>query len=350
MASLVIESPHARVAFGPGSLDKLPDLLDSLAVKRSLVVTTPGRRETADAVGVILDSRSAGVLAIAREHVPADVVQEAVAEVDRVKADCVVAVGGGSAIGLAKAMALARPLPIAAVPTTYAGSEMTSIFGLMEDGGKRTGRDPRVAPRVVVYDPVVTLTLPAKVSAASGMNAIAHAVEATYAPNVPKDVFAAAISAIRLLASSLPVIVRRIDRLPARMTAFAGAQAAGVALERTSMGLHHKICHVLGGTFNLPHALTHAVVLPHVVAFNAPAAPEAMTAVAAALGSEDAAAGLAALIRSLGLTATLSGLGFRHADADRAAELVTSASYPNPRPASPEDVRAILRAAGAPDA
>jgi maleylacetate reductase len=196
-----------------------------------------------------------------------------------------------------------------------------------------------------VYDPVLTLTLPARVSAASGMNAIAHAVEGAYAPNVTDEVFNAAIAAIKLLASSLPVIVRRIDRLPARMTAFAGAQAAGVVLERSAMGLHHKMCHVLGGTFSLPHALTHAILLPHVVAFNASAAPKAMAAVAAALNAQDAAKGLASLNRSLGLTETLADLGLREADIERAAELVTTASYPNPRDASAEEVREILRAA-----
>lgn len=341
---LAAESPHARVAFGAGAITQLGELLDSLPAARVLVVTTRGRASAAAPILHAAGSRVAGVAPIAREHVPSEVVHAALAEVDRVSADAILAVGGGSAMGLAKAIARDRGLPIAAVPTTYAGSEMTSIWGLTEGAVKRTGRDVRVAPRVVVYDPVLTLTLPARVSAASGMNAIAHAVEATYAPHVAADVVRIAIESIRLLAGSLPKIVQHPGDLDARTAAFAGAQAAGVALERASMGLHHKICHVLGGTFNLPHALTHAVVLPHVVAFNAPAAPDAISAIATALGASDAAKGIADLNRTLGLTASLADLGLKDADIDRAADLVAAASYPNPRPASAADVRGILRA------
>lgn len=342
MASPVAESPHARIAFGSGSLDQLGNLLDDRNVSRVLVVTTPGRSSTLALVLAAAGTRVAGVAPIAREHVPIEVIREALAEVDHVRADAILAVGGGSAIGLAKAVALDRPLLVAAVPTTYSGSEMTSIFGVTEGAVKRTGRDPRVAPRVVVYDPALTLSLPPDVSAASGMNAIAHAVEALYAPNVTDDVKAAAREAIRLLSESLPQIVAQPDDFQARTQAFAGAQAAGVALERAAMGLHHKICHVLGGSFGLPHALTHAIVLPHVVAFNAPAAPEAMSAVASALGGTDAAAALHALNRRLGLTQSLADLGFRASDIPRAAELVAASSYPNPRAASADDVQHIL--------
>jgi maleylacetate reductase len=345
---LIAESPHARVAFGPGALSQLGGLLDGLAVGRVLVVTTTGRSSSLEPILKAAGSRITGVAPIAREHVPSDVVRHALEEVDRLRADAVLAVGGGSAIGLAKAIALERGVPVAAVPTTYSGSEMTSIFGVTDGAVKRTGRDVRVAPRVVVYDPTLTLTLPAAVSAASGMNAIAHAVEATYAPNLRDDVSSVAREAIRLLSESLPVIVKRLDDVPARTAAFAGAQAAGVALERAAMGLHHKICHVLGGSFGLPHALTHAVVLPHVVAFNAPAAPDAMAAVAAALGTDEAEAGLHALNRALGLTKSLTDLGFDESDIPRAAELVATASYPNPRPASADDVRGILTRASRP--
>ena len=344
----IAESPHARVAFGPGSLSQLGELLDGLAVGRVLVVTTAGRSSSLEPVLGAAGTRITGVAPIAREHVPAEVVQQAVQELDRLRADAVLAVGGGSATGLAKAIALERGVPVAAVPTTYAGSEMTSIFGVTDGDVKRTGRDARVAPRVVVYDPMLTLTLPASVSAASGMNAIAHAVEALYAPGVTDVVAAAAREAIRRLSESLPAIVKRLDDVPARTAAFAGAQAAGVALERAAMGLHHKICHVLGGSFGLPHALTHAIVLPHVVAFNSPAAVDAVAAVAAALGADEAEAGLHALNRALGLSQSLTDIGFDEADIPRAAELVATASYPNPRPVSVDDVRGILTRASRP--
>jgi maleylacetate reductase len=275
-------------------------------------------------------------------HVPIERVREAVDEVDRLAPDGLVAVGGGSAIGLAKAIALDRPLPIAAVPTTYSGSEMTGIWGVTDGEEKRTGRDPRVAPRLVVYDPNLTLTLPADVSAASGMNAIAHAVEAMYAADAGPIATSAADKAIRLLASALPRIIRRLADRDARSAAHQGAHAAGVALGLASMGLHHKICHVLGGTFGLPHALTHAAVLHHVVAFNAPASPLAMDRIAEALGAQDAAEGLRALNRTLGLNSTLADLGLREADVNRSAGLIVSSSYANPRPVTEEDVRALL--------
>jgi maleylacetate reductase len=174
------------------------------------------------------------------------------------------------------------------------------------------------------------------------MNAVAHAVEALYAPNVGPIAIAAADEALRLLARALPAVVIRPADVEARTHALRGAHAAGVALELAAMGLHHKICHVLGGTFGLPHAPVHAAVLPSVVAFNALAAPEATTRVAAALGASDAAEGLRALNRTLGLTMSLSALGFRPDDVDRAAALVTSSTYPNPRPVSPHDVSALL--------
>lgn len=331
-----------RVVFGAGSAARIGAEFELLGLKRPLVITTPGRSAALASIRQHLGDRLAGVCDRAALHVPIERVREAMAEVDRLAPDSLIAIGGGSAIGLAKAVARERRLPIVAVTTTYSGSEMTSIWGLTDGEHKRTGRDPVVAPRLVIYDPELTLTLPAGVSAASGMNAIAHAVEAMYAANAGPEATAAAELAIRSLAQALPRVVAQPADLEARMQALRGAHAAGVSLELASMGLHHKICHVLGGTFGLPHAPTHAAVLPHVVAFNAPAAPDAMARIAGALGAEDAAAGLAALNRTLGLTATLGDLGFRKIDGDRAAELIVSSSYANPRPATAADVRALL--------
>ena len=331
-----------RVVFGAGSISRLGEELDALGWQHVLIVTTPGRSIALAEIRDNLSERVAGVCARAVLHVPVERVREAVAEVDRLSPDALVAVGGGSAIGLAKAIALERPLPIAAVPTTYAGSEMTGIWGITDGAEKRTGRDARVAPSLVVYDPVLTLPLPAEVSAASGVNAIAHAVEAMYAADAGPIATSAADKAIRLLANALPRIMARLDDLEARSAALQGAHAAGVALGLASMGVHHKICHVLGGMFGLPHALTHAAVLPHVVAFNAPAAPLAMDRIAEALGSAEAAAGLAALNRTLGLRATLGDLGLREEDVNRSASLIVSSSYTNPRPVTIEDVRDLL--------
>jgi maleylacetate reductase len=274
--------------------------------------------------------------------VPVDRQRAAIAAVERSTADGLLAIGGGAAIGLAKAIALERPLPIVAVPTTYAGSEMTSIWGLSEDGVKRTGRNPFVAPRLAIYDPNLTLSLPPSVSAASGMNAVAHAVEAMYAPQVGPVATAAAEDALRALAGALPQVVARPLDIDARTLALRGAHSAGVALELAAMGLHHKICHVLGGAFGLPHAETHAAVISHVAAYNAGAAPAAMSRIADALGVSDAPTGLAALVGTLGLTNSLRALGLRHDDIDRAAQLVVSGSYANPRPVTADAVRALL--------
>jgi maleylacetate reductase len=336
---------QARVVFGAGAATRIGEELDALGLERVLVITTAGRSAAHAAIRDQLGDRIAGVCDRAALHVPIERVREAAAEVERLSPDALVAVGGGSAIGLAKAVALERPLPIVAVPTTYAGSEMTGIWGITDGEQKRTGRDPRVAPRLVVYDPSLTLTLPAEVSAASGMNAIAHAVEAMYAADAGPIATSAADKAIRLLAHALPRIVARLDDLDARTSALQGAHAAGVALSLASMGLHHKICHVLGGTFGLPHALTHAAVLPYVVAFNAPEVPLAMERIAGALGAQDAAAGLAALNRTLGLNSTLGDLGLRAADVNRSAALIVSSSYANPRPVNESAVRALLLSA-----
>jgi maleylacetate reductase len=336
---------RVRVVFGAGAGSRLRDEIDALSVRRLLLVTTPGRAPSLASIRTHLGDGLVGVCDQAALHVPDVRVRAAVAEVDRVQADALVAIGGGSAIGLAKAVALERALPIVALPTTYSGSEMTSIWGVTDGETKRTGRSAVAAPRLVIYDPDLTLGLPADVSAASGMNAIAHAVEATYAAGAGPIAVAAAEEAMRLLARALPVIVDRPGDRDARALALRGAHAAGVALELAAMGLHHKICHVLGGTFGLPHAPTHAALLPHVAAFNAPASPESMARVTRALGVDDAAAGLHALNRRLGLHATLGSLGFLAADVERAAVLVTSAAYANPRPVTRDHVQEILRAA-----
>jgi alcohol dehydrogenase class IV len=308
-----------------------------------LIITSAGRMKTLESVHARLGERLAGLCTAAVSHVPLDVVQAAVRDVDRVHPDALVAIGGGSAIGLAKAVCLERSLPIVAVPTTYAGSEMTDIWGVTNAGVKQTGRDPRVAPKLVLYDPSLTTSLGPRTSAASGMNAMAHAVEAMYAVDASDATTSRAESAIRMLAQALPRIYATPSDLEARTLAMRGAHAAGHALQHASMGLHHKICHVLGGTFGLPHAPTHAAVLPRVVAFNGPAAPEAMNRIAAALGTSDAADGLHALNQTLGLTMSLSELGLRTEDIPRAAELVASSPYNNPRQAFAADVALLLQ-------
>lgn len=334
-----------RLVFGPGAVGELPLQLGRLGVRRAFLVTTGGRSAATVPGRELLGDLLAGAFDEAREHVPVATVMAAVERFSAARADACVAVGGGSAIGLGKAIARATNAPLAAVPTTYSGSEMTAIWGETDDAGKRTGRDPMVRPKLVIYDVTLTFGLPAGLSAASGMNAMAHAVEALYAASATAETKAIAEDAAGLLARGLPAIVADGTDVAARTAALAGAHLAGRALDEASMGLHHRICHVLGGSFGLPHARTHAVVLPHVAAFNAPAAPDAMARLARALGSDDAADGLAALNRALAITAGLRDLGLRDADVGTAAEEVTAKPYPNPRPATRQEVRELLTAA-----
>jgi alcohol dehydrogenase class IV len=261
-----------------------------------------------------------------------------------VKADCCVAVGGGSTIGFGKAIALSSALPVVAVPTTYSGSEMTTIWGISEGGAKKTGRDPKVLPRAVIYDPELTLELPPAVSAASGMNAIAHCVEALYAYDGNPIISLMAEEGLRALSKALPVIVKDMKNLEARSDALYGAWLAGMTISTTSVALHHKLCHILGG-FGLPHAETHSIVLPHAMRYNHDAAREAMTRIARAIHASDAPTGIFQLEKQLDLPMRLADLGMNEADLERAARIAVESPYPNPRKVEYGPVLDLLRAA-----
>jgi maleylacetate reductase len=335
-----------RVLFGVGVLRTLPDEVMRLGVSRVLVLCSAGQADTGKLVAEVLGDRIAGVLAEARMHVPIETAHRAQERAADVGADGCVAVGGGSAIGLGKAIALQHGLPLVAVPTTYAGSEMTPIWGLTEGGAKRTGRDPRVLPRSVIYDPELTLSLPAGMSATSGMNAIAHAVEGLYAPDASPIVSLMAEEGVRALAFALPAVVARTTNLDARAEAQYGGWLCGAVLGATTMSLHHKLCHVLGGALDLPHAQTHTVVLPHVLAYNAPAAPQAVTALSRALGgAPDPARELWELGGRLGAPHSLRELGMAERDIARIVDLAVASPYANPRPVTRDAVEALLRAA-----
>jgi alcohol dehydrogenase class IV len=337
-----------RVVFGEGALAQLPNEVQRLNANKALVLCTPEQTELAQQAADALGVRSVGVYAKATMHVPIETAIAARQEAQQLGADCCVTIGGGSTTGLGKAIALESGLPIIGVPTTYAGSEMTPIWGLTESGIKKTGRDKKVLPRTVIYDPLLTLTLPIGLSATSGMNAIAHCVEALYAPDANPIISMMAEEGIRALARSLPVIVRDSQNLVARTDALYGAWLAGASLGAVAMGLHHKLCHTLGGTFNLPHAETHTIVLPHAVAYNTPGAPQAMQRVARALGLDGAgaaAAGLYDLAAQLHAPLALRDIGLREADVDIAADLAVQNPYTNPVPLSRVGIRALLQRA-----
>ncbi len=318
-----------RVILEPGALARLPDELAALGFQRPFIVSTRGRSGNVAYLNALLGKSIAGFFTDAAEHAPVAVTDAAEVAVRFSDAGVIVAIGGGSSVGLGKALVLRTSLPLAAIPTTYSGSEMTSIYGVTDAKGKQTGRDPRVRPQLVVYDPMLTLDLSAEVSAASGLNALAHSVEAAYAANATTSTSQWARDSIQLLFQSLPRIAANPSDVTARTEALRGAHLAGMALESTTMGLHHRICHVLGGSFGLPHARTHAVLLPIVAEFN----------------RSEFTPGIVRLAQTLPVPRTLSALGFRSGDIAPAAVEIMAAQYPNPRPVSQADVEEILRVA-----
>ena len=344
IGSFTYEALPGRVVFGAGVLSKLAQEVDALGLKRAVVLTTPQQVAQGEHVAGLLGPRAAGRYGGARMHVPIGVVDDAMATIRESDADCLLAIGGGSTTGLAKALALRTSLPIVAVPTTYAGSEMTPIWGITEGGAKTTGRDLRVLPRLVVYDADLLKTLPPDVVATSGMNAIAHCVEALYSQTANPVTSLMAEEGVRAIAEALPRAAKTEIDGEARAQVLYGAWLGGTVLGAVGMALHHKLCHTLGGSFNLPHAEVHTIVIPHATAFNAAAASEAMQRIARALGArvEDAAGALFDLVAATGVKTRLSEIGMKEADLDRAADLATRNPYYNPRPIDRDSIRRLL--------
>lgn len=334
----------ARVVFGADSLHQLKAEVARLGKKRALVLSTPSPRGLHEQVAGLLGELCVGVYDQAVMHVPVETVNAAAVVCTSTQADVLVAVGGGSTLGLAKGLALRTRLPIIAIPTTYAGSEMTPIWGLSAGGYKTTGRDPVVKPVTVIYDPKLTLTLPPQLVITSAMNSIAHCVEALYAENANPIASLMAEEGVRVLAQSIPVVLAQPSDLTARANAQYGCWLGGTVLGMVGMALHHKLCHTLGGSFNLPHAETHTVVLPQVTHYNRDYAPQAMAALARALACPVAAVTgcLWDLAKDHGAPTSLAELGFKAEDLDRAVELATHNPYYNPRPVTRSGIRAVL--------
>ncbi|OAQ60225.1 maleylacetate reductase [Pochonia chlamydosporia 170] len=345
----------SRVIFGSGSVKKLPDEIKRLNVSRPLLLSTPGKSNYTNQLSDILQAASiavAGTFPHAKQHTPASVTEEATAVLNSIEADCVVSIGGGSVVGLGKAVSIRTGVPHISIPTTYSGSEMTPILGETQDGKKTTRSDPKILPAVVIYDADFTMTLPPAICSTSGINAIAHAVEALYAKNANPITSMLALEGIKALAESLPQIVLDPKSRSPRDQALYGAWLCGTVLGSSSMGLHHKLCHVLGGSFSLPHAETHTIVLPHALSYNAPAIPEQMAKLAIVLpGSNgDALTGLELLLEKLQVPRALKDFGMKESDIDKATEIATGNQYPNPRELEPEWIRELIRRAWAGEA
>ena len=342
MLSFTYNALPGRIIFGVGAVSKLPEEVDRLGAKRLLIVVDGSKKALAEELGQQLGDRFAGVFSHLTAHVPRETAQSVRQMAREASATCVVTVGGGSTTGLGKAIALESEIAIIAIPTTYAGSEMTPVYGLTSEGQKRVGRDLRVLPKVVIYDPALTTSLPASVTGPSGMNAIAHCVEALYSKDANPITSLMAEEGIRALVQGLPRAVRNPEDLEGRTQALYGAYLAGAALAVTGMAIHHRICHVLGGTYGLPHGDANAVILPHAIKFNANAAPEAIARVARAAGVKDPAAGLFDFAVAIGAPASLAGLGMQKSDLDEAAKLSVQPPLWNPRPVDFDAVRALL--------
>ncbi|KAF8508256.1 Dehydroquinate synthase-like protein [Hysterangium stoloniferum] len=351
MKPFIYNANPARVIFGSGTILQISEEVKRLGIKRPLVLSTPEQAKHAARVEELLAGvdgiQSAGQFNKATMHTPLDVTLEALKVVEDRQVDGVIAIGGGSTIGLGKAIALKTDLPQIVLPTTYAGSEMTPIIGQTENGVKTTQSTAKVLPEVVIYDVEFTLSLPSGLSATSGVNAIAHAVEALYAQNGNPVVSLMAEEGIRALAKALPIIVENPEDKEARSDALYGAWLCASCLGLVGMSVHHKLCHVLGGTFNLPHAETHTIVLAHALAYNAPNIPEALSQIARALGHENAVEGLNVLLTKLKVKRALKDIGMAEVGIDKAADLAVKNAYWNPRQIEKEGIREVIRRAWA---
>jgi maleylacetate reductase len=333
---------RSRVVFGHGTIAETGTEIERLGRSRALVLSTPNQKADAQALVGELGGLCAGLFTDATMHTPVEVTERALAAFKQSGADCVVALGGGSTIGLGKAIATRTGADQVVIPTTYAGSEMTDILGETAGGEKTTRRDPSILPETVIYDVDLTLTLPPALTITSGLNAMAHAAEALYARDRNPIITLMATDALKALAGALPALAKDAGDREARAGALYGAWLCGTALGGASMALHHKLCHTLGGSFNTPHAETHAILLPHTVGFNSVEVPDLLAPVSDALGGTPGAA-LFDFAGSLGAPTKLRDFGLSESDLDRAAEIATKNPYWNPRPFDRESIRALLQ-------
>lgn len=345
--SFVYEGLPSRVIFGTLTPDLLKEETAKIGATRPLIVATAPQERQAFELAEMRGGGAAGVYAGALMHTPVETTEAALRVMRDLKADGIVGIGGGSTTGLSKAIALRTGLPQLAVPTTYAGSEMTPILGETENGVKRTQTTRQVLPKTVIYDVNLTLTLPASLSASSGLNAIAHGVEALYAKDRNPIVSMMAVEGIKALFWALPNIAKYPLDVEARSQAFYGAWPCGVCLGSVGMSLHHKLCHTLGGMFNLPHAETHAIVLPHALTYNASATPDAMRRLSEALLSQRPDLSLSATAQELGIGGGLRKLGMPEEGIDAPADQAVKSPYWNPRPVERDAIRELIHRAWA---
>jgi len=341
--SFATEDAAQRLRFGAGIRHRVADELAALGCVRALVLSTPQQADMAMDLAGDIGDRAAGLFTCAAMHTPVAVTEAALAHATAVRADCLVAVGGGSTTGLGKAIALRTGLPQIAIPTTYAGSEATPILGQTENGVKTTLSDPRVLPEVVLYDAELVRSLPLGMTVTSALNAMAHAAEALYARNRSARSTAMAVEGLRAFKAGLPAVLTDPQDTEAREATLYGAWLCGTVLGQVGMALHHKLCHTLGGSFDLPHAETHAVILPHAIGYNAAAVPDLLAPVCAIFGGPAPGRALWDFAAAMGAPTGLRDLGLAETDLDRAADLAVRNPYWNPREVGRDGLRALLQ-------
>lgn len=332
-----------NIIFGTGAVSKLNQELESFGFSKALVLTTPNQADEGCKISNLIGNNAAGHFDQAAMHVPVETFNAATKMARHINADCTIAIGGGSTTGLGKALAVKSNLPNIVIPTSYAGSEMTNIWAITENERKITARDNAAVPTLTIYDPGLTLTLPPKFAAASGLNAMAQAVVNIATDNINPLISSLALDAVRALANSLPLIITEPKNMKARSEALYGASLAGAALGTGTTSLHHKICHTLGGSFNMPHAETHAILLAHSVAYNAAATPVGTEKLGDALNSDNAALAIFNLVERLKGPKSLQEIGFNEQDIDRAAEITLESVFSNPEPVTVDKLKKLLR-------
>ncbi len=342
-AEFTIQSAAVRARFGAGLRRSVPKELESLGIMRALIVTGPRQAALAAEMAEHCGPRCAGTFTEAAMHTPVAVSEQASELARALDADGIVALGGGSAIGLGKAIALRTGLAQIVLPTTYSGSECTAILGQTENGVKTTLVDPKVQPGVILYDADLVTELPPELTATSSLNAMAHAAEALYARDRSPLSSLMAMEGLRAFKTALPVVMAEPGNREARGKTLYGAWLCGTVLGQVGMSLHHKLCHTLGGSFDLPHSDTHAIMLPHSIAFNARAVPDLLAPVTEVFGGADAGTGLWQFAKQVGAPLALRDLGVTAENLDRAADLAVANPYWNPREVSREGVRALLQ-------
>ncbi|MEM1375751.1 MAG: maleylacetate reductase [Pseudomonadota bacterium] len=343
--SFASNSAAVRVRFAPGLRREIGAEVERLGCRRSLILSTPPQADTALEVAGDVGERAAGVFTKATMHTPIQVTDEAVDYVAEIDADCIIAVGGGSTTGLGKAIAYRTDLPQIVIPTTYAGSEATPILGQTENGVKTTLTDEKVQPEVILYDAELVVGLPIEMTVTSAFNAMAHAVEALYAQNRNPVSTMIALEGLKAFQQALPEVIANPSDIEARGETLYGAWLCGTVLGQVGMALHHKLCHTLGGSFDLPHAQTHAIILPHAVGFNARSAAAELAPITEIFGGTNAGHALYHFAKQSGAPLALKDLGLKESALTKAAKLATSKPYWNPQPVTEADIRTLLQAA-----